>query len=78
MPKMVTHDKQLINSDEKRSPVIFVSLFEVLRLTQECFTEDVTIAGRGVPVLTFARQSWPLNSEGSLACHTTVKRGIPL
>ena len=30
---------------------------------------DVTIAGEGLN-MTYARHSWPLSSEGSLACHT--------
>ena len=31
---------------------------------------DVTITGEGLQILTYARHSWPLSSEGSLACHT--------
>ena len=31
---------------------------------------DVTIAGEGLQVLTYARHSWPLSIEGSFACHT--------
>ena len=31
---------------------------------------DVTIAGEGPQILIYARHSWPLSSEGSLACHT--------
>ena len=31
---------------------------------------DVDIAGEVLQILTYARHSWPLNSEGSLACHT--------
>ena len=31
---------------------------------------DVTITGEGLQYLTYARHSWPLSSEGSLACHT--------
>ena len=30
---------------------------------------DVTIAGEGLQILTYARHSWPLSSEDSLACH---------
>ena len=29
---------------------------------------DVTIASEGLHIFTYARHSWPLNSEGSLAC----------
>ena len=31
--------------------------------------EDVTIFGQGLQILTYARDSWPLSSKGSLACH---------
>ena len=31
---------------------------------------DVTITGSGLQILTYARHSRPLSSEGSLACHT--------
>ena len=31
---------------------------------------EVTIAGEGLQILTYARHSWPLSSEGSLAWHT--------
>ena len=31
---------------------------------------DVTIAGEGLQILTYARHSWPLSSEGSLAYQT--------
>ena len=36
---------------------------------------DVTINGEGLQILTFARHSWPLSSEGSLACHTSWDTG---
>ena len=35
---------------------------------------EVTIAGEGLQILTYARYSWPLSSEGSLACCDT---GLP-
>ena len=38
---------------------------------------DVTIAGEGLQILTYARHSWPLSSEGSLACHTYCDTGHP-
>ena len=31
---------------------------------------DVTITGEGLQILTYARHSWSLSSEGSLTCHT--------
>ena len=39
---------------------------------------EVTITGEGLQILTYARHSWPLSSEGSLACHTYWIRGICL
>ena len=39
---------------------------------------DVTITSEGLQLLTYAQHSWPLSSEGSLACHTTVTPGICL
>ena len=36
---------------------------------------DVTIVGEGLQSLTCARHSWPLSSEGSLACHTYCDTG---
>ena len=43
---------------------------------------DVTITGEGLQILNHARYSWPLISEGFLACHTllhgtSVKNGHP-
>ena len=32
---------------------------------------------RGLLILTYARHSWPLSSEGSLACHTYCDSGHP-
>ena len=31
----------------------------------------------GLQILTYARPSWPLSSEGSLACHTYYDTGHP-
>ena len=33
--------------------------------------------GEGLGILTYARHSWPLSSEGSLACHTYCDTGHP-
>ena len=38
---------------------------------------EVTITGEGVQILTYAQHSWPLSSEGSLACHTYYDTGQP-
>ena len=37
--------------------------------------EDVTITGEGLQILTYAQHSWPLSSEGFLACHTLCDMG---
>ena len=37
---------------------------------------DVTIAGKELQILTYARHSWPLRSEGSLMCHTVCDTGL--
>ena len=36
---------------------------------------DVTIPGEGLQILTYARHSWPLSSEGSLASHNLLWHG---
>ena len=38
---------------------------------------EVTITGEGVQILSYAQHSWPLSSEGSLACHTYYDTGQP-
>ena len=38
---------------------------------------DVTITGEGLQILTNARHSWPLSSEGSLTCHSYCDTGLP-
>ena len=38
---------------------------------------DVTIAGEGLQILTYAWHLWPLSSEGSLVCHTFSDTGHP-
>ena len=38
---------------------------------------DVTFASEGLQILTYARHSWPLSSEGSLAWHTYCDTGHP-
>ena len=39
---------------------------------------DDAIAVEGLQILTFDRHSWPLSSEGSLACRTNCDAGIHL
>ena len=39
--------------------------------------ENVTIAGEGLQIVTYARQLWPLSSEGSLTCHTYCDTSQP-
>ena len=38
---------------------------------------DVIITGEGLEILTYARHSRPLSSEGSLTCHTFCDTGHP-
>ena len=38
---------------------------------------DITITSEGLQILTYARHSWPLSSEGSLACHPYCDTGHP-
>ena len=38
---------------------------------------DVTNSGEGLHILSYARHSWPLSSEGSVACHTHCDTGHP-
>ena len=39
---------------------------------------DVTTTGWGVQSLTYSWHSWPLSTEGSLACHTYWDTGHPI
>ena len=55
---------------------LFVWSFSSLSRTFHSFMYgDVTIADEGLQILTYARHSWPLSSEGSLACHTYCDMG---
>ena len=56
-----------------------ICLFVVFRPTREIVHSfaDVTIACEGLQILIYARYSWPLSSEGSLACHTYYDTGHP-
>ena len=36
---------------------------------------DVTMTGEGLQILTDARHSWPLSTEGFLGCHTYCDTG---
>ena len=38
---------------------------------------NVTITIEGLQIVTYAWHSWPLNSEGSLACNTYCDAGHP-
>ena len=54
-------------------------LFGLLRPTREFFThmETSPLPLKVFKSLTYARHSWPLSSEGSLACHTYYDKGHP-
>ena len=58
---------------------LFVCLFVlfVWSLSHSQQYGDVTIAGKGLQILTYARHSWPLSNEGSLICHTHCDTGLP-
>ena len=60
---------------------LFVCLFVYLGLSSHLRIfhsyGDVTIAGEGLQISTFARHSWPLSSGGSLTCHTYCDTGHP-
>ena len=57
---------------------VSVCLFGVFCPTRDFFHSygDVTIAGEGLQILTYARHSWPLSSEVSLMCHTYYDTGL--
>ena len=52
---------------------LFVCLFVAFRPTREFFT----YIGEGLQILTYVLHSWPLKSEGSLACHTFCDTRYP-
>ena len=54
--------------------VSFPFFFGVYRPTREFFTHMETSP---LQILTYARHSWPLSSEGSSACHTDWDTGHP-
>ena len=59
--------------------VLFVCSSVVFRPTRDFFIWDITIAGEELHILTYARHSWPLNSEGFFKRPTpTVTRDIRL
>ena len=54
----------------------YVCLYGVFRPTREFFTHsEKSPLPLGLQILTYARHSWPLSSEGSLACHTYCDMG---
>ena len=57
---------------------LFLCLFGGFRPIREFFTHgDANMTGEGLQILTnvYARDSWPLSSDGSLACHTYCDTG---
>ena len=38
---------------------------------------DVTIAGEGLQIFSYARHSWPMSSEGTLTCHSYYDTDLP-
>ena len=59
--------------------VCFLCLFGVYCLTRNIFHPygDVNIIGEGLQILTYAKHSLPLSSEGSWACHNYCDTGHP-
>ena len=76
----------MVKLSTKRAEIVFVCLFVYLfvwsffssysRIFQSF--GDVTIDGKGLQILTYARHLWPLSSEGSLARHTYCDTGHPI
>ena len=58
--------------------VHFVYLGFIVSLENFHLYRNVSIAGEGLQIRTYFRQSWPLSSESSLAGHTTATWGIRL
>ena len=56
---------------------LFVCLFGVYSQTREFFThmETSLLRVKGCKFLTYARHSWQLSSEGSLACQNLLQHG---
>ena len=54
---------------DAKCEILFVWFF--LSHSRICLSYgDVTIIGEGLQILNYALHSWPINSKGSLACHT--------
>ena len=49
----------------------------IVRLSVFSQVHPKTITGEGLQILTYARHSWTLASEGSLSCHTCYDTGYP-
>ena len=65
------------NSVNYRLNLHIVVLFGGFRHTQEFFHlyGNITIIGEGLQILTYTQHSWPLSSEGYLACHIYCDMG---
>ena len=65
---------------ESEKKILFMFFFNLAFLSHsKIFPSygDVIIAGEGLQILTYAGHSWPLSSEGSLACHTYCDKRHP-
>ena len=71
--------KQIIRKDSCRYSTFIYLFIWSLSSHSRIFHSygDVTIAGEGLQILTYARHSWPLSSEDSLTCHTHCDTGLP-
>ena len=78
--KMMKEDPELniIDIGANIGMFVFVYLLVFFSSHSRIFAHgDVTITGEGMQILTDARHIWPLNSEGSFACHTCCDTGHP-
>ena len=55
---------------------LYVCLFSILLEIFHSYG-DITFTGEGLEILTYARHSWLLRSEDSLACQTYRNTGHP-
>ena len=57
---------------------LFACMFRFFRFSRIFHSSgDVTITDELLQIMTYARYSWPLNSERSLTCHTYYDTGNP-
>ena len=77
LPLPRVYNKASATATKRYKYILFVSFFGVLRPTREFFHSygDVTISCKGLHILAYTQHSWPLSSDGSLACQTYCNAG---